>query len=99
MRETTPAAGAPVSDDACRLLGVVKRYAGVTALDLDELRLRAGEVHALVGHNGSGKSTLIKTLAGYYEADNDAEARLDGEPEEILGNPHLSSIYFGERNQ
>jgi ABC-type branched-subunit amino acid transport system ATPase component len=23
----------------------------------------------------------------------------DGEPEEILGNPHLSSIYFGERNQ
>jgi branched-chain amino acid transport system ATP-binding protein len=22
----------------------------------------------------------------------------DGEPEEILGNPHLSSIYFGERN-
>jgi ABC-type branched-subunit amino acid transport system ATPase component len=23
----------------------------------------------------------------------------DGEPEEILANPHLSSIYFGERNQ
>ncbi|MHC2895273.1 ABC-type branched-subunit amino acid transport system ATPase component [Bradyrhizobium barranii subsp. barranii] len=22
----------------------------------------------------------------------------DGEPEEILGNPELSSIYFGERN-
>lgn len=50
--------------DACRMSAVVKRYGGVTVLDLDELRLAPGEVHALVGHNGAGKSTLVKVLAG-----------------------------------
>jgi ribose transport system ATP-binding protein len=40
--------------------------------------VRAGEVHALVGHNGSGKSTLIKVLAGYHAPDPGATVYLDG---------------------
>jgi ribose transport system ATP-binding protein len=84
MRETTPSAVAPVPADACRLRAVVKRYAGVTALDLDELRLRAGEVHALVGHNGAGKSTLVKVLAGAVQPDA-GEIVLGGETVHFSG--------------
>jgi len=31
------------------------------------LRIKPGEVHALMGVNGSGKSTLVKTLSAHYD--------------------------------
>ena len=37
-----------------------KRFPGVHALDHVDFRVRAGEIHALMGENGAGKSTLIK---------------------------------------
>lgn len=50
-------------------LGICKAFGGVPALRQAQLRLQAGEVHALIGQNGAGKSTLIKVLAGAYQAD------------------------------
>lgn len=35
-----------------------------TLLQLDELRIEAGEVFGLIGPNGAGKSTLLRTLIG-----------------------------------
>lgn len=71
--------------DALRLSGVVKRFAGVVALDGVELSLRPGEIHALVGENGAGKSTLVKILTGVYHRDG-GEIFLRGRPVE-LGSP------------
>ncbi|MFJ2237092.1 sugar ABC transporter ATP-binding protein [Streptomyces sp. NPDC087859] len=44
--------------------GLVKSYGGVRALDGAGVRLRGGEVHALVGENGAGKSTLVRIVSG-----------------------------------
>jgi monosaccharide-transporting ATPase len=59
--------------------GIDKRFLGAHALRGAGLRLRAGEVHALMGQNGAGKSTLIKVLTGVHAADA-GTIRLDGEP-------------------
>jgi len=59
--------------------GIRKQFPGVVALDDVTLRLRAGEIHALLGENGAGKSTLIKVLTGVYQPDA-GEIKLDGDP-------------------
>jgi len=59
--------------------GIRKQFPGVVALDDVSLRLRAGEIHALLGENGAGKSTLIKILTGVYQPD-EGEIRLDSSP-------------------
>ena len=71
-----------------RVTGVSKTFPGTKALDNVDFDVRAGEIHALVGHNGSGKSTLIKVLSGYHSPDPGALAWLDGEPVDITELGH-----------
>jgi monosaccharide-transporting ATPase len=69
----------PPQDEILRMQGIVKRFAGATALDGVDFSLRRGEVHALVGENGAGKSTLIKIMTGAYRRDG-GQMWLEGEP-------------------
>ena len=48
---------------------ISKAFSGVQALNGASLRVKAGEIHGLVGENGAGKSTIIKVLAGVYTAE------------------------------
>lgn len=45
---------------------ITKTFPGVKALSNVNLRVREGEIHALMGENGAGKSTLMKVLSGVY---------------------------------
>jgi len=67
------------SSYAIELSKISKSFPGVKALSDVELRVRKGEVHALVGENGAGKSTLIKVMTGFHKMDS-GEMRVDGEP-------------------
>ena len=50
--------------------GITKDFPGVRALDGVNLKVKKGEVHAIVGENGAGKTTLILTLGGVYKPDS-----------------------------
>jgi len=57
--------------------GLVKHFAGVTALSDGNLIAKSGEVVALMGANGSGKSTLCKIVTGVVAPDG-GQLRLNG---------------------
>lgn len=43
------------------------------------LKIKRGEVHALLGQNGAGKSTLVKIITGVYSMDS-GQILVDGQP-------------------
>ena len=70
-----------------------KRFPGVQALDEASLRVRRGEIVALVGENGAGKSTMMKILSGVYSADS-GTILMDGE-EVVPRDPTLARDHLG----
>jgi len=68
-----------------QLDGVCKRYPAVVANDHVSLRVKPGEIHAVLGENGAGKSTLMKIIYGAVKPDA-GTLRFNGQTEQIA-NP------------
>ncbi len=52
------------------LKGITKAFGANQVLKGVDLKLEAGEVHALMGENGAGKSTLMNILTGLHKQDD-----------------------------
>jgi ribose transport system ATP-binding protein len=74
------------------MLGIVKDFPGVRALDAVDFSVSLGEVTALVGENGAGKSTLMKVLTGVYTRDA-GKILIHGEDAKIVDT--ASAIHLG----
>lgn len=66
-----------MEDYVLQLEGVSKIFPGVKALDNVNFKLKAGEIHALMGENGAGKSTFIKVMTGVHQPE-EGKIYLDG---------------------
>ncbi|OXM83598.1 multiple monosaccharide ABC transporter ATP-binding protein [Paenibacillus rigui] len=55
-----------MTDTILEMRGITKTFPGVKALEDVNLKVKEGEIHALMGENGAGKSTLMKVLSGVY---------------------------------
>jgi spermidine/putrescine transport system ATP-binding protein len=52
-----------------RLIGVTKRFAGVTAVDSVDLEVYRGEFLSVIGPSGCGKTTTMRLIAGLDQPD------------------------------
>jgi branched-chain amino acid transport system ATP-binding protein len=81
MPERIPSPGRAGPDPAVilRAENVARRFGGFTAVDVDHLAVRRGEITALIGPNGAGKSTLFNLLTGFDRPDA-GRWTFDGQP-------------------
>jgi len=48
---------------------VMRRFGGLTAVDVQHVEVQRGSITALIGPNGAGKTTFFNLLTGFDEAD------------------------------
>ncbi len=87
-----------LSEYVIEMLGITKSFPGIKANDNINLRLKRGEIHALLGENGAGKSTLMSILFGLYEPDK-GEIRKDGKRVKITSPNHATELGIGMVHQ
>lgn len=80
-----------MSDYVLEMNNITKRYGENTVLSDVSVRIRPGEIHALLGENGAGKSTLMNVLFGmpviHSTGGFEGEVVLDGE-KIAIASPH-----------
>ncbi|MGH2493331.1 MAG: ABC transporter ATP-binding protein [Ktedonobacteraceae bacterium] len=69
---------------AVEMREITKTWPGVVANDHVNLKVRKGEIHALVGENGAGKTTLMNILYGLIRSAS-GEIYINGELTQIHG--------------
>ncbi|TDD21816.1 ABC transporter ATP-binding protein [Nonomuraea diastatica] len=61
--------GVPKPDPILVVDHVVRRFGGLTAVDVGHVEIQRGSITALIGPNGAGKTTFFNQLTGFDTAD------------------------------
>ncbi|MBU5256666.1 ABC transporter ATP-binding protein [Tissierella praeacuta] len=80
------------------MLNITKEFPGIIANDNITLKLRKGEIHALLGENGAGKSTLMSVLFGLYQPEK-GEIRKNGKVVKINNPNDANALGIGMVHQ
>ncbi len=75
-----------------------KEFPGIVANDDITLKLKKGEIHALLGENGAGKSTLMSVLFGLYQPEA-GEIRKEGNTVKINNPNDATALGIGMVHQ
>ena len=77
---------------------ITKVFGEFVANDKINLKLRKGEIHALLGENGAGKSTLMNMLAGLLEPTS-GEIFVNGKSEKLDSPSRAAALGIGMVHQ
>ena len=70
--------GVPKPDPILVADGIVRRFGGLTAVDVAHVEVQRGSITALIGPNGAGKSTFFNLLTG-FDTPNDGTWTFNGQ--------------------
>ncbi|MFI7418334.1 ABC transporter ATP-binding protein [Nonomuraea sp. NPDC049684] len=62
--------GVPKPDPILTVDNVVRRFGGLTAVEVAHVEIQRGSITALIGPNGAGKTTFFNQLTGFDTADS-----------------------------
>ena len=85
-------------DYVIEMLNITKEFPGIIANDDITLRLKQGEIHALLGENGAGKSTLMSVLFGLYQPEKGV-IKVKGKEVKIRGPLDANALGIGMVHQ
>lgn len=77
---------------------ITKVFPGIVANDNITLKVKPGEIHALLGENGAGKSTLMNVLFGLYQPEQ-GEIYVRGQKVNITDPNIANSLGIGMVHQ
>jgi len=74
--------GSPKPDPILSVNNIVRRFGGITAVDVDHLEVQRGAITALIGPNGAGKTTFFNLITG-FDRPSSAKKRFGGSGEKV----------------
>ncbi|HZK38947.1 MAG TPA: ABC transporter ATP-binding protein [Clostridia bacterium] len=87
-----------MEDYIIEMLHITKEFPGIKANDDVTLKVRRGEIHALLGENGAGKSTLMSVLFGLLQQEQ-GTIKINGKPVKINSPNDANDLNIGMVHQ